>query len=405
MVEDALSPAERLRLAVLRDEVACAAGARRDSVQVVRSPYRACPLGAHVDHQLGRVTGMALDRALLLGFVPSDDGLMAVRSRQYPGEVRFGVAEPPARPAGDWADYVRGAAWALARKRRLTRGVRGVIDGYENVGGLSSSAATGVACLLALERVNELDLTPSGNVELDRVLENEFIGLSNGILDQSVILLGRPGHLTVVDCRSGEGEQVPFGGAAEPLVVALFSGLGMPLTTSDYNLRVDECRRAAGALLKAGGLPMPDAPVLRAVPPEAFAEHGGALPERLRRRSAHFFGEQERVARGVELWRAGDLAGFGRLVSESGRSSVENYECGNSYLVAAYEALCGCPGVYGARFSGAGFRGCCIGLAEAGREEDIACAALGAYLSECPDMTGEAEVFFCRSAPGACIIE
>ena len=95
------------------------------------------------------------------------------------------------------------------------------------------------------------------------------------------------------------------------------------------------------------------------------------------------------------------MVGFGRLVSESGRSSVENYECGNPYLKTAFEVLGDCPGVYGARFSGAGFRGCCIGLAEPGAEREIARRALGAYLHAHPDVAGEAEVYFCRSADGA----
>ena len=127
-------------------------------------------------------------------------------------------------------------------------------------------------------------------------------------------------------------------------MAVLFSGLRVPLAQTDYNRRVGECRRAAELLLRAAGLPPVDVPHLRAVPEEVFAQYGAALPAPLRRRAAHFFGEQERVRRGMELWRRGDLAGFGRLVSESGQSSVENYECGNPYLRTAFEVLRDCPG-------------------------------------------------------------
>ena len=64
-----------------------------------------------------------------------------------------------------------------------------------------------------------------------------------------------------------------------------------------------------------------------------------------------------------------------------------------------------CPGVYGARFSGAGFRGRCIGLAAPGAEDEIARTALAAYLRAHPDMAGEGEVYFCRSADGAGFLE
>ncbi len=388
------------RAGSLRRDLARLADVRPDAVRIVRSPYRVCPLGAHVDHQLGCVTGMALDRALLLGFVPRSDGVVRLRSRQFPGTVEFRLDAVPTRPAGDWADYARGAAAALRGRGGLERGMTALVDGHANVGGLSSSAAVGVAYLLALEAVNGLDAGPRENIDLDRRVENDYIGLSNGILDQSTILLSRRRALMHLDCRDGDWDLVPLGGD-DFVVAVLFSGLRVPLAQTDYNRRVDECRRAAELLLRADGLPVPQPPNLRAVPEDVFARRGASLPPELRRRAAHFFGEQQRVRQGLELWRDGDLAGFGRLVSESGRSSVENYECGNAYLRTAFDALRACPGVYGARFSGAGFRGCCIALAEPGAEQGIADRALGAYLRVHPDMEGEAEVYFCRSADGA----
>jgi galactokinase len=388
------------RAASLRHDLADWAVVPPDSVRIVRSPYRICPLGAHVDHQLGRVTGMALDRALLLAFAPNEAGLVRLRSRQFPGVVEFALDGVPPRPAGDWADYARGAALALQRRGPLLRGITGIIDGYANVGGLSSSAAVGVAYLLALEAANGVAAGAEANIELDRLIENNYIGLSNGVLDQSSILLSRRRALMHLDCLQGAHELVPLGGG-DFVVAVLYSGLRRPLAQTDYNRRVGECRQAAAQLLRAAGLPAGATPVLRAVPEEVYARCSPLLPAELRRRAAHFFGEQQRVRLGLERWRAGDLKGFGRLVTESGRSSIENYECGNSYLRTAFDALCDCPGVYGARFSGAGFRGCCIALTTPGAEQEIADKALRAYLRAHPDMEGQAEVYFCRPADGA----
>jgi galactokinase len=290
---------------------------------------------------------------------------------------------------------------ALSRRHSLRRGVIALLDGHDNVEGLSSSAATGVAYLLALEAANGLALPPEENVELDRIVENDYVGLNNGILDQSVILMSRPGHLTHIDCLDGRCRLVPLGGGQEVSVAVLFSGLRRPLAQTDYNRRVAECAEAAAFLLRAAGLQVPARPRLRAVPRDAHLEHAGRMPERLRRRAEHFFSEQERVRQGLRLWRAGDLDGFGRLMSESGRSSIENYECGNAYLRAAYEALRDSPGVFGARFSGAGFRGCCVGLARPECEGEIARSALSRYVAACPDMAGKAEVYFCRPGRAA----
>jgi galactokinase/galacturonokinase len=389
------------RVRALREEVAAWASVPASVVNVVRSPYRFCPLGAHVDHQLGKVTGLALDRALLMAFVPRDEALMVVRSRQFPGTAQVPLDRAPLPRTGDWADYARGAAYALQKGFALRRGLTALVDGHDNVGGLSSSAAAGVAYLLALEAVNGALLPPAENVKLDRVIENEYIGLDNGVLDQSVILLSRSGHLTYLDCQSGESRLVRLGGGEDVSIAVLFSGLSKPLSGTDYNLRVQECRQAAAHLLQAAHLPVPVPAFLRAVPPEVFVHHGHALPAELQRRAAHFFAELARVRQGADLWAKGDLEGFGRLMSESGLSSIENYECGNCYLRTAYEVLRGCPGVYGARFSGGGFRGCCVALLRPGCEEKVARAALSRYLKAHGDMAGRAQVYFCRSGEGA----
>ena len=393
---------EQERISALREEVAQRARAHPASVRVVRSPYRICPLGAHVDHQLGEVTGMALDHALLFAFVPRRDSVVHVESHNFPGAVEFGGDGLPGRPAGDWGDYMRGAAFALGQ--RVRRGLFGVVDGYENVGGLSSSAAAGVAYLLALESANQLEVPAQENIELDRIIENQYIGLNNGLLDQSTILLSRRGRLMHLDCESGRTALYDCGARAEVRVVILYSGLKGQLAQTDYNRRVAECGEASRLLLRAGGLEQAADAKLRHVPPQTFEEFKHVLPEPLRRRAEHFFSEQRRVGAGVRLWRQGDLAGFGRLISESGQSSIENYECGNAYLRTACRVLWETPGVLGARFSGAGFRGCSIGLMAEASPTDLAGDILSRYLDAHPDMRGRAEVVICRTGDGACLL-
>ncbi|NLW51058.1 MAG: hypothetical protein GXY85_09505 [Candidatus Brocadiaceae bacterium] len=391
--------AERLRRA-LTDWT----GAAPADVRVVRSPYRVCPLGAHVDHQGGCVAGMAVDRALLAAYAPTADRCVAVRSLQFEGTARFALDAVPPR-AGDWADYARGAASALCRLGPLRRGVAVLVDGSRNVGGLSSSAAAGLAYLMALASANDLELSARELIELDRAVENDYVGLNNGTLDQSMILLSRAGMLTHLDCATGRARRLAPGGGAEFRIAVLFSGLRTALHSTAYNARVAECRAAAEALLKEAGMAVPDRPRLRDVPPDVHARHAASLAPALRKRARHYFDEQARVADGLEAWTAGDLARFGRLMTESGRSSIELYECGTAHLRTGYEVLSGAPGVYGARFSGAGFRGCCVALVRPGCEAEIARCVLTGYLRAHPDVEGEAEVFFCRSGDGAAVLE
>ena len=384
----------------LIEKVARLAGVAPEAVCVVRSPYRACPLGAHVDHQLGEVTGMALDRAILFAFVPRPEPSVHVESNIFPGSIELNLPAVPPSPPGDWGDYLRGAVHALKSKYDLKHGLIGIVDGYEKVGGLSSSAAVGVAYLMALEKVNDLPVTDRENIELDRMIENEYIGLNNGLLDQSTILLSRKGRLMYLDCASGETELYSCEQADDLRIVVLYSGLENQLCDTDYNRRVAECEEAARLLLEKSAT-SGEEPKLRSVPRPVFERHEKDLPDPLARRARHFFSEQRRVRRGIEVWQNGDLDTFGRLVTESGQSSVENYECGNRYLRGGWKALVETPRILGARFSGAGFRGCSIGLLNGEPPEEMAGEILDRYLQQHPDMGGKAEVYYCRPDDGA----
>src|SRR5512140_2413360 len=97
----------------LRDELCQRYSVPPERVRVVRAPYRICPLGAHIDHQLGLVTAMTIDQAVLLAFAPSRSREVCLSSLTFPGTVRFSLdAIPPSLP-GDWGNYARGAAFAL----------------------------------------------------------------------------------------------------------------------------------------------------------------------------------------------------------------------------------------------------------------------------------------------------
>jgi len=387
----------------LAAEAAEFAGVARADIRVARSPYRICPLGAHVDHQLGRVTGMALDRSVLLAFTPTDDGTVRLASRDFEGVTRFALSDAAAVPREGWGRYAAGAVLALGEAGvPVRRGIAGLVEGSLPIGGLSSSAAVTIAYLLALESANGAVVEPGRNVRLEQWVENVHIGLNNGILDQSVILLSRRGRLLVLDCLDGKSELVPLPEGAQAFgVVVAYSGLSAALTSTGYNARVAECEQAAAELLRLGGLPAPAKPRLRNVPPQVYEAYAGELAALLARRARHFFAENDRVVEGRELWARGDPVRFGQLIRESGRSSIEDYQCGCPELITLYEVLSGVEGVYGARFGGGGFRGSCIGLYRPGCEEGIRAAVERVFPIAHPHVAGKYELHFCTSDDGA----
>jgi galacturonokinase len=394
----------RITADALRSEVTRRFGASAACVRVVRAPYRVCLLGAHIDHQLGPVTAMALDRSVLLAYAPSPEPEVWADSLDFSGRVHFRLDDIPPR-CGDWGDFPRGAALALQGSYRLGRGMVGIVAGKLHSAGVSSSAAVGVAYLLALEDVNGLAVTPRENIELDRQVENDYLGLHNGILDQAAILLSRRGRLTRIDCRTGQHESIPALPGAPPFrIVLAFSGLRQALVGTDYNRRVRECTEAAHALLEAAGRGNGRA-VLGDVVPAEYTAFGDCLRGAPARRAAHYFSEIDRVARGVEAWREGDLAAFGALMTASGESSIRNYECGSPPLVDLYHALVAAPGVYGARFSGAGFRGCCVALVDPVAVDDVASRVAADYARLHSTLVPSASFVACDTDDGASILD
>ncbi|EMS57751.1 Galacturonokinase [Triticum urartu] len=372
-----------MQLDIVRKNVVEISGRDAREVRVVACPYRICPLGAHIDHQGGIVTAMTINYGVLLGFVPSDDAEVVLQSGQFKGVTRFRVddLQKPIENRGNitWESYARGAVYALQNSGYdLRKGIIGYISGVNGLdsSGLSSSAAVGIAYLLALENVNDLVLSPVDNIQLDKSIENKYLGLENGILDPSAILLSRYSYLTFMDCKTASPSYVYFSELSKsqqpqgrlPFKILLaFSGLQHNLPKSHgYNMRVFECKEAARALLCASG--SEDAPILRkvksnksditfpviAVDPGVYEAQKCILDENLAKRAEHYFSEMKRVVKGREAWARGDLQEFGQLVSASGRSSIVNYECGSKEMIQLYEILLKAPGVLGARFNRAG---------------------------------------------------
>jgi galacturonokinase len=385
-------------LARLREIVPNAATSGR----VVRVPLRISPLGAHIDHQLGTVLGMAVDRAILLAFAPTSDGSVWVESLDFDTPTRFHIDYVPPYKKGDWGNYLRGAVLALQQDQQLTHGIVGVMAGDMPIGGLSSSAAVTIAYLLALESANGLERSPHQNIALVTRTEHEYIGLNNGILDQTSILFSRRNHLTRIDCQTVQIERIPTAAAPGSFeIMAVYSGVARALVGTSYNSRVAECQAAATQLLAFAGQENGTSPRLREVDPALFAAYGPRLAEPLRRRATHFFTEMERVVEGEAAWRAGDMVRFGELVSSSGASSIDNYECGCPQLITLYQILRETPGVYGVRFSGAGFRGNCLALIDPAQRHAIAEHLHHRYPSAHPEMADRYSIHFCQPDDGA----
>jgi galactokinase len=375
----------------------------KQPLDVAFCPYRICPLGAHIDHQLGKINGFAIDKGIHLAYHPKQNGVVELVSLNFPKRAQFFVSAVPDQKQGDWADHLRGAAKMLSDRYPLRIGLSGVIEGSLPIGGLSSSASVIICFLMALCKVNGLELSEMELILMAKAAENEYVGVSCGKLDQSCEVYARKDHLLYLDTLDDSYELIPTPSSMKPYKFGIFfSGLERSLKNSAYNLRQDECKAAAYSLLAYAGMQYGTfaSAKLRDVPLEVFKSYKNRLPELWAKRAEHYFTEFGRVKQGAKLWRSGDLEAYGQLVFESGRSSIYNYECGCDELKLLYELLAKTPGVYGARFSGAGFKGCCMALLDPERAEEISAYVGSEYLKVYPTLSGKYSFHLCESADG-----
>ena len=374
----------------------------REAEGVAFAPYRVCPIGAHSDHNLGKITGFAINKGIHIAYSVKNNGVLEMSSLQFAKRAQWHIREI-GNKTGDWADYLRGATWALSRAHTLSVGLCGVIEGSLPIGGLSSSAAVVLAFLAALCRVNRIELTPRELIDIAYDGEKNYVGVNIGTLDQSCEVLGKKDHLLYLDCRDDSYELIPTAPSMRPYQIAVFfSGLEHSLAGSKYNMRVDELRAGVYALQAFSGMEYGkfDQANARDVAWDVYQTYKDRLPEPWRKRCEHWYTEFRRVEAGAEAWRRGDLEEYGRLSFESGWSSIHNWESGAPEQIRLYEIMRETSVIYGGRFSGAGFRGCCVALIDPAKADEIRAAVERKYLTSFPEMTGRYSFHLCESADG-----
>jgi galactokinase len=323
---------------------------------------------------------------------------VVVRSLDFDASASFDLAtldDPGVGSTGregdrGWVEYVRGVAWALGGRGHALRGWDGVLGGDVPVGaGLSSSAALEMAAVRAFGAVNDLPWNPPDAAKLGQLVENRWIGVNSGIMDQLVIAAGRREHALLIDCRALTFELVPLPAAAA--VVVLDTATRRGLVDSAYNERRSQCAAAARTFGVAA---------LRDVSLEGFAAGAPRLEAVTRRRARHVVSENWRTLEAAAAMREGDLVTLGRLMDASHTSLKDDFEVTNDALDAIVEIAQETSGCLGARMTGAGFGGCAVALVSADRADGFIATVIRRYRGR----TGrKPQAYVCRAAEGASI--
>ena len=365
----------------------------------VQAPGRVNLLGEHVDYNDGIVLPVAIDRKLNLAAASTSDGILTLDALDLDASVSFRLVEVSDRcdlggnPLPGWALYPAGVAWVLQQAGFGLTGMQVAYTSDIPIGsGLSSSAAVEVAFATTWQALVGWEMDRLTMAKLCQRAENEFVGVSSGLMDQFTSACGVEGHVLGFDTRSLEWSayDLPPGTA----IVIADSGIRRSLAGSAYNNRRAACEQAVELLQKY----LPGIKSLRDVSTVELAAYSTLLPDEIERRAEHVVKEIHRVEQAILALRRGDARMFGGFMFASHKSLRDLYEVSIPELDCLVEIARSLPGIYGARLTGAGFGGCTVNLVEAKHAEAFMRGLQEGYHRK----TGrEVKVYLCHASAGA----
>ncbi|MFC1614327.1 galactokinase [Gemmatimonadota bacterium] len=334
---------------------------------LVQAPGRANIIGEHTDYTGGLVFPAAINTKVNL--VVSSNGSDKIRfySDTFKESFEFSLGDKLKR-THHWSDYVKGVIQELKKADYKVEGFDALVGGDLPIGsGLSSSAAfemvvsEGCAQLFGFAPIEPLQ-----QIKLCRRAENQFVGVSCGIMDQFIIRVGRKSHGLYLDCRSLDYQLVPIP-SEEVVFVIVYSGVKRGLGSTAYHERQKQCERgriffnSVNKSLRS----------LRDVDEDLLLVSKDKMDPLIYKRCRHVITENNRVKRAVEVLQKQDLKLFGELMNLSHESCRNDFEVSCEELDLLVDLARSVPGVLGSRMTGAGFGGCTISLVMRNRVEEF----------------------------------
>ena len=327
---------------------------------IASAPGRLEILGTHTDYNEGFVLSCAVDQRTTALMRKTSGNMAVIYDERADSYARIDLNDLALPITPKWAGYPAGVVSELKKRNFAVGGFEAVISSTVPLSaGMSSSAAFETAVLFALQKLYGLDIPPADSARIGQGVENNFLGLKTGLLDQFSSIFGVENAFILSDFRSVEVlKSVTMQPGASILVVNSMEKHN--LVDSEYNTRRAACESAAAKLAERHD----GVKTLRDVSMELLDSEKNILTDEEFRRAKHVVGECTRVMQAVDLLAQNNVAGFGQLWWESHESSRINFENSTPALDKLIEISRTLPGALGARLSGGGFGGISIHLVQ-----------------------------------------
>jgi len=332
------------------------------------TPGRVNLIGEHIDYNGGLVMPCAITLGTWLAIAPNNENKFRFKSLNFEMEKTVESNVLNGKDGSYWANYPIGVINEFIEDGKEINGLDFLFYGNIPIGsGLSSSASIEIATAYALNNYFNLGYDKLELVKIAKRVENEFIGLNSGIMDQFAVTFGEKNKAIVLDCETLKYKMVDVD-LGNYVLAIINTNKPRELADSKYNERVAECQTALKLLNEEITLHY-----LCELNAEKFALHSHLITdETILNRATHVVKENDRVHLAAKALNGGNLEEFGRLMYASHESLRTLYEVSGKELDTVVDFCTGYDHVIGARMTGAGFGGCAIALLEKGYEEDFA---------------------------------
>ena len=339
------------------------------------SPGRVNLIGEHIDYNGGLVMPCAITFGTYLLVSPNEENIFRFRSLNFEDIADIPVQGSYKKSGTGWYNYPLGVINYFLKDGYQLQGLDILFYGNIPIGsGLSSSASIEVVTAYMLNdlfngKYSRLDL-----VKLSKDVENNFIGLNSGIMDQFAVAFGEKDKALVLNCDTLD-YNIVNSNLGDYVLAIINTNKPRKLAESKYNERVLECQAALKALQHEL-----DIQNLCDINADTFKQYQHLITDEIvLKRARHVVEENDRVKLAADALAGSDLAGFGKLMYASHHSLKNLYEVSGKELDTVVDYCLTDPNVAGARMTGAGFGGCAIALVKESSYADFSKAVSEYY--------------------------
>lgn len=335
------------------------------------APGRVNLIGEHIDYNGGLVFPCAITLGTYALVSVREDKNFAVYSENFKelGTMNLSLHNLDFKKEDNWTNYLKGVLkYLLEADYEITHGLNILVYGnIPNGSGLSSSASLEILLSKVFSTLYDLELKPTEMALLGKKVENEYMGVSSGIMDQFAIALGQENSALLLNCGTQDFEHIPFK-LDDYQIVIMNTNKRRELADSKYNECFNECTQALKILQDT----YPHIKAICDLGEKELATLDSILTNPiLYKRAKHAISENLRVISATKALASNDLVTFGKLLNASHTSLKEDYEVTGKELDTLVSAALEEEGTLGARMTGAGFGGCAIAIVQNDKVSDF----------------------------------